>query len=111
MRAQRPRPYRNSRSGGSPDRASNGPRNDHGRNRSVHREPLPRETAMGQRQPMVCETAAAKTVTSASKWRALPPHANAIVPVGGCCYAEDDSHSRCDHLLVHSSEPLLFHLI
>ena len=85
--------------------------NDHGRNRLVHREPLPRETAMGQRQPMVCETAAAKTVTSASKWRALPPHANAIVPVGRCRYAEDDSHSRCDHLLVHSSEPLLFHLI
>jgi len=55
--------------------ASNGPRNDHGRNRSVHRKPLPRETAMGQRQPMACETAAAKTVTSASKWPAPPPHA------------------------------------
>ena len=32
------------------------------------------------------------------------PRANAIVPVGRCRYAEDDSHSRCDHLLAHSSE-------
>jgi hypothetical protein len=59
---------------------------------------------MGQRQPMACETAAAKTVTSASKWPAPPPHAIAIVPVGRCRYAEDDSHIRCDHLLAHSSE-------
>jgi hypothetical protein len=47
-------------------------------------QPSPRETAMGQRQPMACEIAAAKTVTSASKWPASPPHANAIVPVGRC---------------------------
>jgi hypothetical protein len=47
--------------------ASNGPRNDHGRNCSVHREPLPRETAMDQRQPIACKTAAAKAVTSATK--------------------------------------------
>jgi hypothetical protein len=90
--------------------ASNGPRNDHGRNRSVHREPLPRETAMGQRQPMACETAAAKTVTSASIWPAPPPQANAIVPVGRCRYAEDDSHSRCDNLLAILPN-LLCHLI
>jgi hypothetical protein len=58
----------------------------------------------GQRQPMACETAAANTVTSASKRPAPPPHANASVPVGRCRYAEDGSHGRCDHLLAHSSE-------
>ena len=50
-----------------------------------------------------------QTVTSASKWSAPPPHANAIVLVGRCRYAEDGSHGRCDHLLAHSSErPTVF---
>jgi hypothetical protein len=62
----------------------------------------------GQRQPMACETAAANTVTSASKWPAPPPHANASVPVGRCRYAEDGSHGRCDPASAFFRTPYCF---